>query len=199
MSPAVSQRSKYTKNRFSTKSGPVISSIKVPHWFTESKMDYKKIDWTALCNSCSRHLLTDFSFGQHHNVYALSSLSSVLFIDSILFSLYDNNSEMIRVLSILVTNVSKVVDLVIDTISCLHTPPLFTLFSDHVSFSLCCSSSYIRLCSMWSGQSWSSVTVWWISCIKNSDNAIPPVSHCLVINKVDIVLIKKDSTKNCYN
>ena len=51
---------------------------------------------------------------------------------------------------------------------------------------------------MKSEQNWSDVEVWRASCIKNSGNAIPPVSHCLIINKMDGRLVTKLHQKSLH-
>ena len=96
----------------------------------------------------------------------------------------DNNCEVICVLFILITTVSNsqqaplsylyvhlshwLFPLIIE-----FSPPLLLFFVYEIVF-------YIK----WTELEWCSDIVN-ISCIMNSDNAIPPMSHCSIINKID--------------
>ena len=100
-----------------------------------------------------RVILVPISFDTEMLLFSISSLNG--YYDR------DSNSEVICVLFMLITTVSQVDDLMRDPIVIsIYSSLLLTTSSCHIAFSLYSSSSYKRLCSVYSEQSWSDVGVW---------------------------------------
>ena len=95
----------------------------------------------------------------------------------------NNISEIICVRFILLTITYKFIDVMTILLILFTHSVFYSLLFYHMSLSLCCFSSYMRICFVSNEQNWNNVVVRRTLCIAYIRNATPLISHCRWVTK----------------